>query len=134
MTTLGDFTILGLPISPGTMIYQAFIFTVLTLLLKKFALKKLVNVIDTRKNHIENQLKTAEMYKHEAEKNLEASNFTLKKARKEAREILSHSETEAERIIKDAKVEAKKILKEAKEDALFVRSQSFDPKGHNKGA
>lgn len=131
---MGDFTLFGLPISLGTMIYQAFIFTVLTLLLKKYVLKKLVNIMETRKLHIEKQLQIAEMNKLEAAQNLETSNITLKHARKTAREILENSQSEAELIIHDAKIEAKKLLKEAKEESLFLRSRSFDPKGHNKGA
>jgi F-type H+-transporting ATPase subunit b len=131
---LGDLTLFGIPISLGTMIYQAFIFTVLTFLLKKYVLAKLVNVIETRKLHIEKQLQIAEMNKQEAAQNLESSNDTLKQARKSAREIMNHSETEADLIIHDAKVEARKILKEAKEEALFVRSHSFDSKGQTKGA
>jgi F-type H+-transporting ATPase subunit b len=131
---LGDLTLFGITISLGTMIYQAFIFTVLTFILKKYVLAKLVNVIDTRKLHIEKQLQIAEMNKQETEKNLEKSNNTLKEARKNAREILGHSETEADLIIRDAKDEARQILKEAKEEAFFVRSHSFGSNGQTKGA
>jgi F-type H+-transporting ATPase subunit b len=131
---LGDFTIFGLPVSLGTMIYQAFIFTILTFLLKKFVLQKLVHIIDSRKQHIEKQLQIAEKSKDEAAENLEKSTITLKQARTAAREILEHSQSEAELIIHDAKDEAKRILQEAKEEALFLRSRSFDQKGHNKGA
>lgn len=131
---LGDFTIFGLPVSLGTMLYQAFIFTILTFLLKKFVLQKLVKIIETRKLHIENQLQIAEKSKQEAAQTLETSNLTLKQARKTARDILENSESEAELIIQDAKAEAKRIIKEAKEEAIFLRSRSFDPKGHNKGA
>ena len=131
---MGDLTLFGIPISLGTMIYQAFIFTVLTFLLKKYILGKLVNVIDTRKIHIEKQLQIAEMHKQEAERNLEESNKTLKEARQNAREIMSHSETEADLIIRDAKVEARQILHEAKEEALFTRTHSFESKGQTKGA
>lgn len=131
---LGDFTIFGLPVSLGTMIYQAIIFTILTFLLKKFVLQKLVHIIDTRKQHIEKQLQIAENSKHEAEENLEKSNFALKQARITAREIIEHSQSEAELIIHNAKADAKRIIKEAKEEALFLRSRSFDQNGHNKGA
>jgi F0F1-type ATP synthase membrane subunit b/b' len=131
---LGDLTVFGIPISLGTMIYQAFIFTVLTFLLKKYVLGKLVNVIDTRKLHIKKQLQIAEMHKQAAEKNLEESNEALKEARKNAREIMNHSETEADLIIRDAKFEARQILKEAKEEAFFIRSHSLNPSGQTKGA
>lgn len=130
---MGDLTLFGIPISFGTMIYQAVIFTILTFLLKKYVLKNLVGVIDKRKLQIEKQLEIAETSKVQAEKNLESSVIELKAARKIAREILEHSENEAEFIIRDAKEEAKRIIKEAKEEALF-RSRSFDPNGQNKGA
>ena len=130
---MGDLTLFGIPISFGTMIYQAVIFTVLTFLLKKYVLKNLVGVIERRKLHIEKQLEIAETSKLQAEVNLESSLTELKAARKQAREMLAHSESEAEIIIRDAKTEANRILKEANEEAIF-RSRSFDPKGQNKGA
>jgi len=127
---LGDITLFGLPISLGTMIYQALIFTVLVFILKKLVIKKLVGVMDSRKLHIENQLQLTEQYKQDAEKNWELSTEVLNQARKDAREIIKHSEYEAKLIISDAKMQAKEILKEAKEE-LF-RSRSFvhkDSKG-----
>jgi F-type H+-transporting ATPase subunit b len=127
---LGDITLFGLPISLGTMIYQALIFTVLVFILKKLVFKKLVGVLDSRKKHIENQLQLTEHYKQEAEKNLKLSAEVLNQARKDAREIMKHSEYEAKLIISDAKIQAKEILKEAKEESF--RSRSFvhkDSKG-----
>lgn len=131
---MGDFYVFGLPVALGTMIYQAAIFTVLVFLLKKFVLKKVVNVMETRKQYIEKQLKLSEKYKLEAEKVLEDQNEMLRQARKDAREMLKHSEIEAKLIIKDAKAEAKLIIKEAKEDAFLTRSRAFDQKSQNKGA
>lgn len=126
----------GLPISLGTMIYQAFIFTVLTFLLKRYVYQKLVNIMETRKLHIEKQLQIAEKANFEAKQKLEETNVTLKQARQTAKEILEHSESEGEHILHEAKVEAKRILKEAKEESIFLRSRSYDydQKGHNKGA
>ena len=127
---MGDITLFGLPISIGTMVYQALIFTVLVFILKKLVFKKLVAVLDSRKQHIENQLQLTEQYKREAEKNLEHSVEVLNQARRDAREIMKHSENEAKLMITDAKLEAKEILKEVKEDSF--RSRSFmhkDSKG-----
>src|SRR4051812_25787885 len=113
---MGDITLFGLPISLGTMIYQAIIFTVLVLTLKKLVFKKIVNIMDNRKQHIENQLQLTEYYKLEAKKNLASSTEIFNQARKDAREILKHSEREAQLIIADAKAKAKAILQEAKEE------------------
>ena len=65
---LGDITLFGLPISLGTMVYQAIIFTVLVFILKKLVFKRLVGVMNSRKIHIENQLQLTEQYKQEAAK------------------------------------------------------------------
>lgn len=131
---MGDFTIFGLPVSLGTMIFQAALFTVLVFLLKKFVFKKLVNVMETRKQYIEKQLQLSEKYKLDAEKVLEEQNELLRQARKEARELMKHSEIEGKLIIKDAKEEAKLILKEAKEEAFLIRSRTFEQRSQNKGA
>jgi F-type H+-transporting ATPase subunit b len=131
---MGDFTIFGLPVSLGTMIYQAAIFTILVLLLKRFVFKKLVNIMESRKEYIANQLQLSEKYKLEAENALEEQYQLLKESRKEAIGILKHSEQEAKLIVKDAKDEAKKIIKEAKDEASYIRSQAFMQRSKNKGA
>lgn len=127
---MGDIILFGLPISFGTMVYQAIIFTVLVFILKKLVFKRLVGVMNSRKIHIENQLQLTEQYKQEAEKNLELSAEILNQARRDARDIMRHSEHEAKLMISDAKLEAREILKEAKVESF--RSRSFvhkDSKG-----
>jgi F-type H+-transporting ATPase subunit b len=127
---LGDITLFGLPISLGTMMYQALIFTVLVFILKKLVFKKVVAILEKRKQHIENQLQLTEQYKLEAERNLELSAVVLNQARKDAREIMHYSENEARLMIMNAKAEAREILKDAKEESF--RSRSFmhkDSKG-----
>lgn len=123
---MGDITLFGIPISIGTMIYQAFIFTILVFILKKLVFKKLVSVMENRKQHIEKQLLLTEQYKLETEENLKSSTEILNQARKDAREIMQHSENEAKLMISAAKKEAKEILHEAKEEAF--RSRTFSHK------
>ncbi|MDR6124698.1 F0F1-type ATP synthase membrane subunit b/b' [Bacillus sp. SLBN-46] len=122
---MGDFSLFGLPVSLGTMIYQAIIFTILVFILKKLVFKKMVDILEKRKHHIEKQLLLTEQYKQEAEQNLEASKVVLKQAKKEAREIRTYSENEAQLLIHDAKVEAKDIVKKAKEDTLLHHARPF---------
>jgi F0F1-type ATP synthase membrane subunit b/b' len=131
---LGDITLLGLPISLGTMIYQAFIFTVLVLILKKLVFKKLVAVLENRKSHIQNQLQLTEQFKIEAERNLVMSEQVLKQAKSDAREIRRRTESEAKLIIQSAKEEAKQILKKANTDAFPAHSLSFSHTEQIKGA
>ncbi len=131
---MGDITLFGLPISLGTMLYQAIIFTILVFVLKKLVFKKLVGILDNRKQHIENQLQLTEQYKLEAVKNLETSDNILKQAKIDARELMKHSEKEAALIIQDAKEEAKQIRKEAKEEVFHTRTRSFPQNDQVKGA
>lgn len=131
---MGDFHIFGIPISLGTMIYQAIVFTILVFLLKKYAFKKLVNVLDSRRQHIENQLQLTEKYKADANKVLEDQNKLLIKAKNDAREIMRNSDVEARLIIKDAKEEAKRILNNAREDASKLRSHALDNNSNHRGA
>lgn len=131
---MGDFTIFGLPVSLGTMIYQAIIFTVLVFILKKLVFKKLVDILDKRKKHIENQLQLTEKYKLDAKKKLEESVDILKQAKIEARELMKRSEKEANLMIQDAKEEAKQIRKKAKEEAFPSHSRSYPQNTQIKGA
>lgn len=131
---MGDITLFGLPISLGTMIYQASIFTILVLILKKFVLKKLVHILDKRKERIEDQLKLTEKCKFDAKVNLEASEAILKQAKIEAREIIQHSERQAKLIIQDAKEEAKEIKNGAKEEAFRTNTHTFPQNTQIKGA
>jgi F-type H+-transporting ATPase subunit b len=110
---MGDFEVFGLPVSLGTMIYQAILFTVLVFVLKRFFLKKIVNVMEKRRKSIEEQLKLAESYKAEAERKLLEQQDLLELAEHEARHLVSKSRQDAAQIIKAAKKEAMMIRSEA---------------------
>lgn len=112
---MGDIVILGMPISLGTMIYQAFAFTVLTWVLHKYAVKKLVKVIENRKESIAKQLTLAEKNKMEAEKLLKEQTELLQKAKQEGISIIESSRRDAEQIVKDAR-----------KDAMRIRAQAFE--------
>ncbi|MEH7356733.1 ATP synthase F0 subunit B [Neobacillus drentensis] len=131
---MGDFTLFGLPISLGTMIYQAIIFTVLVFILKRLVFKRLVDILEKRKTHIEDQLKLTEKYKFDTKINFEASEDILKQAKIEAREIIKRSEKEGKLMIQNAKEGAKQIQKEAKEEAFLSHSLSYPQNTQIKGA
>lgn len=113
---MGDFSIFGLPVSLGTMIYQAAIFTVLIFLLKKYVLKNVVNILEKRKQYIESQLRLAEKYKRDAEVQLAEHDLLIKSAKNEGREILQKSRERAEQIVQDAVEEAAQIRFRAYEE------------------
>lgn len=112
---MGDLTIFKIPISLGTMIYQAFLFTVLFVLLRKFVVKKLVNVLVARKQTIENQLATAK--KHQ----MEGESFAT-----EQKQLLEQAKIEARELIRKGQKEAQNIINMAKEEAGMIRAQAYN--------
>jgi F-type H+-transporting ATPase subunit b len=112
---MGDFEIFGMPVSLGTMIYQAVLFTILIFILKRKLLGKIVEAMENRRESIENELKLAETYKLDAEANM-----------MKQRELTEEASQEARTVISKARAEASNILKEARKEALMVRTQAFD--------
>lgn len=106
-----------LTIEIGTMLFQLIAFIILMLLVSKFALRPMLQVMKNRQDHIEGQIKEAEERRKEAEKLLEEQREELKKARQEAKEIIERAkaqkEREAEAIIQQAQERAGRILEEA---------------------
>lgn len=131
---MGDFYLLGLPVSLGTMIYQAIIFTVLVILLKKFVISRLLKVFETRKAYIENQLNLSEKYKLDSKNEAILQIELINNAKKEAKEIVARSRQEAISIKKEANIEAKEIISTAKKEAARIRSLPPATIEQNKGA
>ncbi|RDU35353.1 hypothetical protein DRW41_18905 [Neobacillus piezotolerans] len=122
---MGDFEIFGIPISLGTMIYQALIFTILVFLIKKLAMKKLLGILENRKTYIGQQLTIAEQCRSEAELKLAVQESLLS----EARQIKYRSEIEAREILEKAVEEAKEIIHSARDEARRIRSNQNQNKG-----
>ncbi|WP_147533421.1 ATP synthase F0 subunit B [Bacillus marasmi] len=117
---MGDFEIFGMPVSLGTMIYQAILFTVLIFILKNKLLNKVVEAMEKRRDTIENELNLAETYKLEAEANMMRQ-----------RELTEQATHEARKTIAAGRAEATSIVKEARKEALMIRTQAFND-GHPK--
>ncbi len=124
----------GLPISLGTMLYQAVIFTILVFILKKLVFKKLIGILDTRKEAIVEQLRLTEDSKLKAKKNLEKSDEILHQAKIDARELIKYNEKVAKQLVQEAKEEAKHILQEAQEESSLARTSSYTQNNQIKGA
>jgi F-type H+-transporting ATPase subunit b len=111
---MSDFEIFGLPVYLGTMIYQAILFTALVFVLKRFFLKKIVNVMENRRKAIEEQLELAESYKAEAKMKLV-----------EQQKLLDQAENEAKFLVSKSRKEAAQIVKAAKKEAMLIRSEAY---------
>ncbi|WP_124728492.1 F0F1 ATP synthase subunit B [Staphylospora marina] len=101
----------------GTMLFQLVAFLILMLLVSRFALRPMLNVMQKRQDYIEEQIRGAEKNRKEAEELLEKQREELNKARVEAREIIdrakAQSEREAEEILKKAQERAERMIEEA---------------------
>jgi len=104
---------------PGLIIWTTIIFTLLLIVLKKFAWKPILRAVDERNKNIEEALKAAEKAKEEMA-NLNADNQRiLAEAKTERDALLKEGREMKESIVNKAKeqanTEADKILKSAKE-------------------
>lgn len=106
-------------LTPGTglIIWQAFIFVLLFLLLSKLAWKPIVNSLKERELFIQSTLDTAEKTRQEMTK-LQADNEKLlKEAREERDRILREAREASNAIREEAQKEAKKSADKIIEDA-----------------
>lgn len=91
----------------GTMLFQLLFFLILLALVSKFAMKPAMAVMEKRRQHIENEISTAERNRQEAEALLAEQRRILDEARTEAKTIL-------DRVTKQANDESARIIEEAK--------------------
>ena len=104
---------------PGLIIWTTIIFTLLLIVLKKFAWKPILNSVDERNKSIEEALKAADKAKEEIA-SLNADNEKILQEAKQERDLLLKEAREIKNsIINEAKeqanTEADKILTSAKE-------------------
>lgn len=101
----------------GTMVFNIIAFLVLLLLVRRFAMKPAMKVMEDRQSYIESQLTTAEKAREEATKIADEQRQILAQAKKDAYELLENAKTqkerEAEEIIKAAQTRAEALIKEA---------------------
>jgi F-type H+-transporting ATPase subunit b len=99
------------------MLAQLVIFLILMLLVSKFALRPLLATMKTRQDYIDDQIKSAEQAREEAEKFVAEQKAALEQARTEAKEIVDRAkvqkEREAEEIIRVANERAARLIEEA---------------------
>ena len=91
---------------PGLIIWTTIIFTLLLIVLKRFAWKPILTAVDERNKSIESALKSAEKAKKEME-TLNADN----------ERILAEARLERDSLLKEAREMKSKIINEAKEQA-----------------
>lgn len=105
---------------PGLIIWQAFVFLLLFLLLSKLAWKPILNSLKEREQSIQHALDSAENAKKEMA-NLKADNeILLRETREERDKILRDARDAANRIHDQAQTDAKKNADRMIEDAKSI--------------
>lgn len=94
--------IAALGIDPWAILAQGVTFLVLFVLIKKFALGKIVKTLEDRRKTIENSLDQAEELKKQNEATEKRMASLLREARKEAEMIIEKSHEEAGSIVQEA--------------------------------
>lgn len=110
--------IAALGLNPWTILAQGATFLVFFILVKKFALSKIVDTLEARRKTIESSLDKAEKLNKQNEEAEERVNALLSEARKEAEDIVGKSREEAGTLIADAEsaaaAKAEKIIADGK--------------------
>ncbi|WP_272865272.1 F0F1 ATP synthase subunit B [Mycobacteroides abscessus] len=113
----------------GTALYQLFIFIVLFMLLRKYALGPIMGVMNARSEKIANDIAAAEKNRQEALKLIEEQKAQLQAARQDAQKVLETARVSAQKqaddIVSKAKEEAEQFKKTAQTDIAREKEQAM---------
>jgi F-type H+-transporting ATPase subunit b len=103
-----------------TFVFAIIAFLILYWLLSKYAFGPLFGIMEKRKEHIQEQIQSAEKNRQETEKLLAEQKRAIQEAKQQAYEIMEQaratSASQAEEIIRQAKEEAMRLKEEALKD------------------
>lgn len=120
---------LGIAFNGGDILFQLLMFLILLALLKKFAFGPLLSMMQTRADHIANEIETAEKNRKEAQSLLEEQRENLKKSRQEAQELIENAkklgEEQKNEIISAARAEADRLKEAAKKEIAQEKEQAI---------
>jgi len=109
-------------------LWQVVNFLILLWILKKFAYKPILNMLDERKKSIEDAINNAETAKNEAEKLRKDYESRLAAAKQEAQEIIATAtkfgEEMKNQIVTEAQNEAAKAIQRAQEEIAREKEQA----------
>lgn len=104
----------------GTIFWTVLTFILLLLILKKYAWKPMLKMLEDRENKIKVALYQAEQDQKEAAKLLEEQRALLEKARRDSIELMNETKKSAEstrrELIEHARMEADRILERARHE------------------
>jgi len=115
-------------INLGSMLFQLLAFIILFILLKKYAFGPLLGVMEKRQQQIDDQIKSAETNRQEADRLLKEQNETMQKSRIEAHQIIENAKASSEKqaldILDNAKAEAERIKNQALQEIKLEKEKA----------
>ena len=120
---------------PGLFIWTILTFLLLLYLLRRYAWKPLLAVLENRENVIRKSLEDAERARRELERVSQESKQIISQARSEAQSIVARSRSEAEKLRADvkekARAEADSILREAERQIQLETAKALSKIRHD---
>ncbi|RKY88581.1 ATP synthase F0 subunit B [candidate division KSB1 bacterium] len=117
-------------VNPGVSIWTIVIFIVLLIILRKFAWKPILGILEERENRIKSSLEMADQVKTEATKSLNQYRKLIEEAKTESIKIMEKAEKEGEKvksdIIRKANTEAENILTKAQKEISIQKEQALE--------
>ncbi|MGS2850059.1 F0F1 ATP synthase subunit B [Bacillus velezensis] len=119
---------LGLSFNGGDILFQLLAMLVLLVLLKKFALGPLLNIMKQREDHIAGEITSAEERNKEAQKLIEEQRVLLKEAKQESQSLIENAkklgEKQKEDIIQAARAESERLKEAARTEIVKEKEQA----------
>ena len=117
-------------INPSTAIFAIINFAILVVLLKVFLYKPVCNMLDSRKQEVANNLKSAEDAKLEAQKLKDEYAAQIQNARSEAQDIINQAtkigeQTKAD-IVNEARAEATRLVAKAQDEIVREKTEALN--------
>ena len=117
-----------LQLHPGLMIWTIVTFLALVVVLRLFAWKPILAMLEAREKKIRDDIDTAAKNREEAERAVSDIRTQLDQARKEANEIVADARNLAEKaredIVAQAKTEGTKLIEQAKSEIQLERDKT----------
>ena len=114
----------------GTILWTIITFVILALLLAKFALRPLLEIVETRERTIRESLEGAEKARAEAQESLRQNQELVAGARRETAAIIDQGKREAEglraEILAQARREAQEMVEQGKRQVQFEQKQAME--------
>lgn len=115
---------------PGTILWTLITFSILAILLARFAWKPLLATLQDRENTIKDALEQSQKARAEAEETLRRNQEILAQARRETAQIIEQGKREAEsqkaEILAQTRKEAQDLVEQGKKQVQFEQKQAME--------